>query len=77
MLTPGRGDQVVDSQVYDRTVARFKERKILLPTFAELARPETIPGTVKAALAGVKPDAPDPRNLFDVSLQKRPFPRRG
>src|SRR5665213_706472 len=66
MLTPGLGDQVVDSQVYDRTVARFKERNILLPTFAELARPETIPGTVKAALAGVKPDAPDPRNLFRI-----------
>jgi hypothetical protein len=62
----GLATDVVDSQVYDRTVARFREARLVLPTFAELAEPATIPTAVRESLAGVDPDAPDARNLFRV-----------
>jgi cysteine synthase len=56
----------VDRQVYDNTVARFREARIVLPTFAELADPEAIPAPVRARLAAVDPDAPHALNLFRV-----------
>ena len=40
MPTLGLEDHIVDRGVYDRTVRRFSEAQVLLPTFAELAEPE-------------------------------------
>jgi len=57
---------VVDHEVYGRTVDWFREAGIVLPTFAELAAPGSIPAGVRDSLAGVKPDEADPRNLFRV-----------
>jgi cysteine synthase A len=57
---------IVDRGVYDKAVARFREARIALPTFAQLAEPVRIPAAVRASLAGVDPDAADPRNLFRV-----------
>jgi cysteine synthase len=62
----GLEHDVVDRSVYDRTVERFRERKILLPTFAELAEPRLIPSPIRGALAAVKPDDANPLNLFRV-----------
>jgi cysteine synthase len=57
---------VVDAAARDRAVARCRQERIVLPTFAELADPATIPRSVRRALGDVDPDAPDPRNLFRV-----------
>jgi cysteine synthase len=57
---------VVDRDAYDRTVHRFREAGILLPTFAELAAPASMPTGIRESLAGVKPDEADPVNLFRV-----------
>ena len=57
---------MVDHSVYDRTVARFREAGIALPTFAQLADPSGIPEPVIRALAKVGPDEPHPLNLFRV-----------
>ena len=57
---------IVDTQVLDRTAARCRERNILLPTFAQLADPDSIPDSVWSALAAVDPDTPHPMNLFRV-----------
>ncbi len=66
MPTLGLERHVVDQDVYERTVGRFREARIALPTFAELASPGLIPAQVQAALAGVKPDDAHPLNLFRV-----------
>ncbi len=55
---------LVDPDAFERTVARFREAGVLLPTFAQLADPSTIPAAIRDRLAGVDPDAPDPLNLF-------------
>jgi cysteine synthase A len=66
MQLPGLERDLVDPAAYDRAVGRFREARIVMPTFAELADPERIPAATVAALGEVDPDAPDPRNLFRV-----------
>jgi len=66
MPTLGLEEHIVDRGIYDRTVARFREAQILLPTFAQLAEPASIPAEIRGALAGVKPDEAHPLNLFRV-----------
>ena len=57
---------LVDQDVYDRTVSRFREARIVLPRFADLADPAKIPDAIRDGLAAVEPDAPHPLNLFRV-----------
>ncbi len=51
---------------YDHAVERFRAQGILLPTFAQLRDPSTIPAAVADRLATVDKDAADPANLFRV-----------
>ena len=61
------GEFAADGQgSYDNAVQRFKERNIVLPTFAQLREPSTIPQTIVDQLQTVEKDAPDARNLFRV-----------
>jgi cysteine synthase len=57
---------IVDAQAYGRTLARFREAGLLLPTLAQLRAPTTIPAAIQARLREVDPDAPHPLNLFRV-----------
>ncbi|MBI1851308.1 MAG: pyridoxal-phosphate dependent enzyme [Planctomycetes bacterium] len=65
---PGIGleTHVVDRAAYDQSVRRFRELKIVLPTFAQLMDPSRIPARAIDALAAVDPDAPHAANLFRV-----------
>ncbi len=62
----GLTTEIADTGIYERTVERFKERGIALPTFGELADPSTIPAARIAPLAGLDRNEPDSRNLFRV-----------
>ena len=66
MPTLGLEREVVGRDVYDRTVDRFSDAGILLPTFGELADPAAIPKEIQERLRAVDPDAADPLNLFRV-----------
>ncbi len=69
MTSSARADlptDVVDPQGYARTVERFAEQGIRLPTFAELADPDLIDSATIDRLASVNRDAADPANLFRV-----------
>jgi cysteine synthase len=66
MARLGLEQHLVDKAIYERTVKRFREAGIVLPTFAQLADPSTIPPSVERALAAVEPDQPHPLNLFRV-----------
>jgi cysteine synthase len=66
MAKLGLERSVVDAGVYERTLARFREAGIALPTLAQLRDPTTLPAAIRGRLAGVDPDAPHPLNLFRV-----------
>jgi cysteine synthase len=57
---------LVDRDVYLRSVEQFRKRSVVLPTFAELADPTKIPSRVRESLGSVDPDKADPLNLFRV-----------
>ena len=57
----------VDEKVLEKTVARCRERGILIPTFAQMADPSTIPEPVSKRLAGVGIDELNPVNLFRIT----------
>ncbi len=65
-MTAAPSGQPADRTAYERTVLRFRETRTVLPTFAQLIDPPSIPAATRAGLAAVEPDAPDPRNLFRV-----------
>jgi cysteine synthase len=58
--------QIVDRGAYERTVKRFSDADIVLPTFAQLADPKAIPERVVQALARIQADDLHPRNLFRI-----------
>ena len=62
----GLYDDVVDVAALERTAARFAERRILLPTFAQMRDPDSMPPAIAAALADIGPDEPHPLNLWRV-----------
>jgi cysteine synthase len=60
----GLETKIVDERVYARTLRRFREANVVLPTFAELADPRRIPEATSRAVAAVDVDAAHPANLF-------------
>jgi cysteine synthase A len=66
MPPPGLEDHIVDQGILDRTVRRFRDARIVLPAFAELAEPGKIPHRIQRALVDVRPDEAHPLNLFRV-----------
>jgi cysteine synthase A len=60
----GLADRVVDEESLARSVARFRERGITLPTFAQLADPSSFDHTSKVGDAD--PQGADARNLWRV-----------
>lgn len=62
----GLASEVLDQGNLDDAIKAFKERKIILPTFAQLSNPHTIPKEIQKALEKVGPDDKHPLNLFRI-----------
>jgi cysteine synthase len=58
-------------------VQRARERRIIIPTFAQMKDPAGIPGSIKASLVDVGLWDVDPRNLFRISWHNEPKPKGG
>jgi cysteine synthase A len=70
-------DHVVDERVLASAAARFRERGILLPTFAQLRQPETIPAAVVERLRTLGLWDLEPLNLFRITWHNEPVERGG
>ncbi len=66
MTWMGLDRNVVDRDTYLRAVEWFRKAGVLLPTFAQLAAPGSIPAGIRQQLETVDPDQANPRNLFRV-----------
>jgi cysteine synthase len=67
----------VDEKVLSRTIERFRERKILLPTFAQMRDPSSVPEKIKNRLKSVGLWDVDPANLFRITWRNEPTERGG
>jgi cysteine synthase len=66
VTSTGLGHDVIDPETYRRTVDWFGRAGILLPTFAQLAAPGSIPAEIRQQLEAADPDEASPWNLFRV-----------
>ncbi len=57
---------VVNHDNYARSIRRFQEAEILLPTFAQLSDPSSIPEKILSKLEDIDPNEAHPLNLFRV-----------
>jgi cysteine synthase len=60
----GLADRVVDEVALGNSIERFRERRIVLPTFSQLADPSTVDHA--SAVGDADPNGPDARNLWRV-----------
>ncbi|HUF96673.1 MAG TPA: pyridoxal-phosphate dependent enzyme [Ilumatobacter sp.] len=60
----GLADRIVDAEALGRSVARFRERGVKLPTFAQLADPSSF--DQRALVGDADPQGADARNLWRV-----------
>lgn len=65
-------DGVVNREVLQKTVKRFKEKEIILPTFAQMKHPELIPDKIKDKLKDIGLWDHHPLNLFRITWKNEP-----
>jgi len=59
--------EIVNRQSLEKTIARCRENKIILPTFAQLKNPETIPSKILQDLKKIDLQEVHPLNLFRIN----------
>lgn len=67
----------VNEEVLKRTIDRFRERRILLPTFAQMRNPQLAPEKIKQRLKKIGLWDIDPANLFRITWKNEPVERGG
>ena len=65
-------DRIVNEKALQHAVERFKEQKIILPTFQQQKHPETIPDKIKDKLKNVGLWDINPLNLFRITWKNEP-----
>jgi cysteine synthase len=67
----------IDDEVLARTVQLLRERRILLPTFAQMCDPSLVPDAIQRRLKTVGMWDVDPANLFRITWKNEPAERGG
>lgn len=70
-------DKVVNTTALENAVKRFKEQKIILPTFDQQRHPEKIPEKIKERLKNVGLWEINPLNLFRITWKNEPKEKGG
>ncbi len=70
-------DRVINEKALENAVKRFKEQKIILPTFEQQEHPELIPDKIKKALKNVGLWDINPLNLFRITWKNEPKEKGG
>jgi cysteine synthase len=65
-------DKVVDQAILEKAVQRYKEKGIILPTFAQQNNPELVPEKVTAKLKDIGLWDLNPLNLFRINWKNEP-----
>ncbi|RIK67902.1 MAG: pyridoxal-5-phosphate-dependent protein subunit beta [Planctomycetota bacterium] len=67
----------INATVLKNTVARCRERGVIIPTFAQMRDPSRVPQKIKDRLKGVGLWDIDPVNLFRITWKNEPVERGG
>ena len=70
-------DKIVNRTILEKTAGHFKEKKIILPTFAQMRDPQTIPESIKNALHHIGLWDLHPLNLFRINWKNEPLTKGG
>ena len=70
-------DKVVNKQVVENSIKRFREKGIILPTFAEMRNPELVSDKIKAKLKDIGLWDFNPLNLFRITWKNEPKAKGG
>lgn len=70
-------NKVTNPDVRKKAVERFKERGIILPTFAQMSNPNLIPEKIKAKLSNIGLWELHPMNLFRITWKNQPIEKGG
>jgi cysteine synthase len=68
---------IQSEDVLKRTIERCRERNILIPTYGQMADPETLPDGVKDELGDIGLWDLHPRNLFRITWHNEPTEKGG
>ena len=69
--------KVVNEKILEKSIKRFREKKIILPTFAQMRNPELIPGKIKDELKKIGLWDLHPLNLFRITWKNEPVENGG
>jgi cysteine synthase len=70
-------DLTVNKERQARAIQVAKERNVIIPTFAQMKNPETIPGSIKNALKSIGLWDLTPENLFRITWKNEPISQGG
>ncbi len=70
-------DRVVNEKALEHAVNRFREQKIILPTFEQQCHPELIPEKIKQKLKNIGLWEINPLNLFRITWKNEPKEKGG
>lgn len=70
-------DAVTNPEARANAVQRYRERGIVLPTFAQMKDPTLVPDAVQDRLRGIGLWDLDPLNLFRITWKNQPVPTGG
>ncbi len=70
-------DLQVDRQTRKKAIDRARDRNIVIPTFAEQRRPESVSGKVRSGLKSTGLWEISPLNLFRITWKNEPMPTGG
>lgn len=70
-------DHIVNPAARQKAVERFREKGIVLPTFAQMRNPELVPEKIKAQLKNIGLWDLHPANLFRITWKNEPVAKGG
>lgn len=70
-------DLKIEEERLQRNIQRARERKIIIPTFAQMKNPELIPDSIKQQLGKVGLWEVNPLNLFRITWHNQPVTHGG
>ena len=70
-------DLSINAKGLEHAVRRAREKRVVIPTFAQMRDPSTVPAAVKKRLSSVGLWDIDPLNLFRITWKNEPRPEGG